>query len=182
VILGSTHFTSARVLALGNRQEAVSDDAWGGRWCSVFRDYNDDGWREYDDAVPVIAPTLELLAEHRPLEPLWWRYGRKGRHSLTEALDKPNNRAFYDQRQAAQEKEAWRAHRELMETLACIDCGKGPKEESAYEYEIGRSKARPGAPHSSLPARHRLAPLHRNPTTPSGTVSAVVGPSGQLQR
>ncbi|MGW3046033.1 hypothetical protein ACWC9T_39925 [Kitasatospora sp. NPDC001159] len=60
--------------------------AWGGRWCSVVRDYDDgDGWREYDDAVPIVATTLELLAEHGPLGPVWWRFDRPGRHSLIEA-------------------------------------------------------------------------------------------------
>ncbi|MFD7583747.1 hypothetical protein ACFV61_35800, partial [Kitasatospora sp. NPDC059817] len=42
-----------------------------------------------------------MLAEHGPLGPVWWRYGRPGRHYLTEALDNPDNRAAYDRRQAA---------------------------------------------------------------------------------
>ncbi|WBP84665.1 hypothetical protein [Kitasatospora cathayae] len=86
------------------------------------RDDNDgDGWREYDDAVPVIATTLELLTEHGPLGPVWWRFGRRDRHSLLDALDNPDNRAVYDQRQKEREKKARRAHRELMRTLACAD-------------------------------------------------------------
>ncbi|MFJ9846126.1 hypothetical protein ACIRYZ_37950 [Kitasatospora sp. NPDC101155] len=52
----------------------------------MVRDDNKDGWREYDDSVPVIATTLELLAEHGPLGPVRWRYGRPGRHSLTEGV------------------------------------------------------------------------------------------------
>ncbi|MDH6145276.1 hypothetical protein P3T35_007331 [Kitasatospora sp. GP30] len=46
--------------ALTNRQEAIGDlsvEAWGGWWCKVVRDYNEDAWREYDDSVPVIATT-----------------------------------------------------------------------------------------------------------------------------
>ncbi|MFD7743505.1 hypothetical protein ACFV6J_35045, partial [Kitasatospora sp. NPDC059800] len=46
---------------------------------------------------------LELLAERGPLGPVWWRYGRPGRHYLTEALDNPDNRAAYDRRQAARD-------------------------------------------------------------------------------
>ncbi|WBP84575.1 hypothetical protein [Kitasatospora cathayae] len=54
-------------MALANRQQAVADlarDAWGGGWWVVRGDDADgDGWREYDDAVPVIATTLKLLVE-----------------------------------------------------------------------------------------------------------------------
>ncbi|MFJ8628441.1 hypothetical protein ACIRD3_37160 [Kitasatospora sp. NPDC093550] len=93
-----------------------------------------DGWREYDDAVPVLATTLELLATRGPLGPVWWRYGRPGRHSLLDALENPDNRAAYNQRQKAREKRARQEHREWMRTLACADCGKVPKEESTWHY------------------------------------------------
>ncbi|MFD8085351.1 hypothetical protein ACFV4F_27045 [Kitasatospora sp. NPDC059722] len=92
--------TDAGPLALANRQQAVADlsaDCWRGRWRREVRDYNDDGWRECDDAVPVVATTLELLAGHGLLGPVWWRFGRSGQHSLIEALENPNNRAAYDQ-------------------------------------------------------------------------------------
>ncbi|WP_051969660.1 replication-relaxation family protein [Kitasatospora azatica] len=141
--------TDAGPLALANRQEAVSGlsaECWRGQRYTVHRDDNDgDGWREYDDAVPIVATTLELLAEHGPLGPIWWRYGRPGRHFLTDALDNPDNRTAYDQRQAAREKKARRAHRELMQTLACADCGQAPKQESTYEYGLhGQRTRRPG--------------------------------------
>ncbi|MCC9312318.1 hypothetical protein LN042_35560 [Kitasatospora sp. RB6PN24] len=129
--------TDAGPVALANRQQAVADlsaDCWRGRWRREVRDYNDDGWREYDDAVPIVATTLELLAEHGPLGPVWWRFGRSGRHPLTEALENPNNRAAYDLRQAAREDEQQRIHQELMDTLVCIDCGDVPEEESTWEY------------------------------------------------
>ncbi|AUY53671.1 hypothetical protein [Streptomyces sp. CB01881] len=87
----------------------LSAEYWGGQWCTVPRDDNDgDGWREYDDAVPILATTPELLAEHGPLGPVWWRFGRPGRHCLLEALDNPDNRAAYDQRRQAREKKARR--------------------------------------------------------------------------
>ncbi|MEU4863018.1 hypothetical protein ACIG0C_35645 [Kitasatospora aureofaciens] len=129
--------TDAGPVALANRQQAVADlsaDCWRGRWCREVRDYNDDGWREYDDAVPIVATTLELLAEHGPLGPVWWRFGRSGRHSLIEALENPNNRAAYDLRQAAREDEEHKAHQELMDSLVCIDCGDVPEQESTWEY------------------------------------------------
>ncbi|MFG2918871.1 hypothetical protein ACGF0D_39055 [Kitasatospora sp. NPDC048298] len=37
--------------------------------------------------MPIVATTLELPAEHGPLGPVWWRFGRSGRHSLIEALE-----------------------------------------------------------------------------------------------
>jgi len=130
--------TGAGPVALANRQQAVADlarDAWGGSWWTITRHDNDgDGWREYDDAVPVIATTLEALAEHGPLGPVWWRYGREGRHSLLDALDSPDTREAYDERQKAREKKAKQVHRELMRTLACADCGNVPKQASSWEY------------------------------------------------
>ncbi|MGW3045265.1 hypothetical protein ACWC9T_35660 [Kitasatospora sp. NPDC001159] len=60
--------TDAGSITLANRQEAVaglSADCWVGSWWAITRHDNDgDGWREYHDAVPVVATTLELLAEH----------------------------------------------------------------------------------------------------------------------
>ncbi|MFJ5122993.1 replication-relaxation family protein, partial [Kitasatospora sp. NPDC088548] len=132
--------TGAGPVALANRQQAVSDlarDAWGGAWWTI-RTHNagGDGWREYDDTVPVIATTLELLAEHGPLGPVWWRYGRNGaRYSLLDALESPDTREAYDERQKAREKKADQVHRELMETLACADCGNVPWQESTDEHD-----------------------------------------------
>nr|WP_280686306.1 replication-relaxation family protein [Kitasatospora sp. MAA19] len=140
--------TDAGPVALANRQEAIGDlsaECWRGRWCREVRDDNEDGWREYDDAVPIVATTLELLAEHGPLGPVWWRFGRSGRYSLIEALENPNNRAAYDQRQAAREDEEHQAHQELMESLVCVDCGDVPEAESTYEYGLhGQWTRRPG--------------------------------------
>ncbi|GAA2281355.1 MULTISPECIES: hypothetical protein [Kitasatospora] len=45
----------------------LSAECWRGQRYTVHRDDNDgDGWHEYDDAVPILATTLELLAEHGP--------------------------------------------------------------------------------------------------------------------
>ncbi|MEU8927435.1 hypothetical protein AB0D10_42085 [Kitasatospora sp. NPDC048545] len=143
--------TDAGPVALASRQEAVADlsaEVWRGSWWTVrLHDNDGDGWREYDDAVPVVATPLELPAEHGPLGPVWWRYGRPGRHSLTDALDNPDNHAAYDQRQGARERRARQDHRDLMRTLACADCGQVPKEERTWEYGLhGREQRirRPG--------------------------------------
>ncbi|MEU9077010.1 replication-relaxation family protein [Kitasatospora sp. NPDC048538] len=131
--------TGAGPVALANRQQKVRDlarDAWGGSWWTMRSDNaGGDGWREYDDAVPVIATTLELLAEHGPMGPVWWRYGRdEARYSLLEALESPDTRAAYDERQKAREKKADQEHQELMKTLACADCGDVPWRQSSEEY------------------------------------------------
>ncbi|ROR35885.1 replication-relaxation family protein [Kitasatospora cineracea] len=138
-------FTDASTTTLTNRQQKVasmSADCWQGTRWTVTRDDNDgDGWREYDDAIPVIATTLDLLTEHGPLGPAWWRYGRPGRHSLLDALDNPDNRDAYNQRQKAredkarqEEREAARRHRKAMRTLACADCGNIPEQATTREY------------------------------------------------
>ncbi|WP_308199730.1 replication-relaxation family protein [Kitasatospora paracochleata] len=66
--------TGAGPVALASWQEAVADlsaGCWRGSWWTVrLHDNDGDGWREYDDAVPVIVTTLELLAEHGPIGPV----------------------------------------------------------------------------------------------------------------
>ncbi|MDH6710073.1 hypothetical protein P3T27_006822 [Kitasatospora sp. MAA19] len=140
--------TDAGPVALANRQQnaaELSAEVWGGQWCTVRREDNDgDGWRVYDDAVPVVVTTLELLAEPGPLGPVWWRYGRPGRHCLTDALDNPDNRTAYDQCQKAREKKARQAHHELMQTLACADCGQVPKQKAPTS--TGSTDSGPSAP------------------------------------
>ncbi|MFJ5927545.1 hypothetical protein ACIQF6_33620 [Kitasatospora sp. NPDC092948] len=103
-----------------------------GQRYTVHRD--GDGWRECDDAVPVVVTILELLAEHGPLGPIWWRFGGSGRHSLIEALENPDNRAAYDLRQAVREDEQHKVHQELMDSLVCAGCGDVPEEESTWHY------------------------------------------------
>ncbi|WP_033334447.1 hypothetical protein [Streptomyces novaecaesareae] len=48
---------------------------------------------------------------------------------------------------AVREREQHKAHRELMQTLACADCGQVPEQESTWEYGPGGRKQwtrRPG--------------------------------------
>lgn len=60
-----------------------------------------------------------------------WRYGRdEARYSLLEALESPDTREAYAERQQAQDKKADHEHRERMRTLACADCGNVPKQDS----------------------------------------------------
>ncbi|MGW2402471.1 replication-relaxation family protein [Kitasatospora sp. NPDC001664] len=130
--------TDASPAALANRQEkvaALARDAVGAAWWTMPGDEaGGDGWHKYEDAVPVVATTLELLAGHGPLGPIWWRFGRAGRSSLLEALESPHTRDAYDERQAAREEKARQEHAELMATLACSDCSDVPRLETTTEY------------------------------------------------
>ncbi|MCC9312519.1 hypothetical protein LN042_36645, partial [Kitasatospora sp. RB6PN24] len=83
---------------------------------------------------PSSRPRWSCWPSTAPLGPVWWRYGRPGRHCLLDALENPNNRAAYNQRQKTREKKARQDHRERMRTLACADCGNVPKEESTCHY------------------------------------------------
>ncbi|MFI6449313.1 WD40 repeat domain-containing protein [Kitasatospora sp. NPDC050543] len=56
--------------------------------------------------LPAVETPLQLDPHRPPLGPVWWRFGRPGRYSLTEALDNPNSRAAYDQRQQARDPQA----------------------------------------------------------------------------
>ncbi|MGE7439670.1 MULTISPECIES: hypothetical protein [Kitasatospora] len=69
-------------------------------------------------------------ALREPVRPrhLRWRYGREGRRSLLDALESPDIREAYDERQKARAKKARQVHRELMQTLACADFGNVPKQ------------------------------------------------------
>ncbi len=130
--------TDAGPTALANRQEKVADlarEASGATWWVRPKDDADgDGWHEYDDAVPVVSTTLELLAEHGPLGPVWWRFGRAGRHSLLDALESPHTEKAYAERKKAREEKARQEHRELMATLICADCGNVPWLETTTVY------------------------------------------------
>ncbi|MDH6130224.1 hypothetical protein [Kitasatospora sp. GP82] len=87
------------------------------------------GRRDHSDAVPVLVTSLDRLAEDGPMAPIRWRYGRTGLHSLTGALDNPEERTAYGQRQADRAAEADRRHRRFPKTLACTDCHAVPKQE-----------------------------------------------------
>ncbi|WTZ97721.1 hypothetical protein OG512_48110 [Streptomyces sp. NBC_01378] len=52
---------------------------WQGRW------HREGGFHSYDGCIPIVATTLELLREHGPAGPAFWRFGRKERQPLRRA-------------------------------------------------------------------------------------------------
>ncbi|MEU9077020.1 hypothetical protein [Kitasatospora sp. NPDC048538] len=63
--------------------------------------------RNHHRALPVVATTLALLRRHGAGGPVWWRFGRDGWHTLTEALANPDG----DELLAVERAEADRARR-----------------------------------------------------------------------
>ncbi|MFF1593107.1 replication-relaxation family protein [Streptomyces sp. NPDC058286] len=72
---------------------------WQGRW------HSECGFHSYDGCIPVVATTLELLREHGPAGPVFWRFGRKERQPLLDAIGNPRREAALARsRQAAREE------------------------------------------------------------------------------
>ncbi|MFF4515573.1 replication-relaxation family protein [Streptomyces mirabilis] len=96
---------------------------WQGKWDS------EDGFHSYDGRIPVVATTLELLREHGPAGPAFWRFGRKERQPLLDAIGNPRrDAAVAHRRQAAREEQRRRTEREAAAREArrpvCADCGR----------------------------------------------------------
>ncbi|MBT2530510.1 replication-relaxation family protein [Streptomyces sp. ISL-99] len=127
--------------AMMNRMKAVRDlslDSWKGQWNSVslYGAGDKDGYRDYDDTVPVIVTTLTRLQQHGPHGPIWWRYGHSDWQTLEAALDNPDDhRAFHareEERRAERRARDEREQREREESKrrrkaaawACPTCGR----------------------------------------------------------
>jgi protein involved in plasmid replication-relaxation len=115
-------FTGGGQRSLTNRMTKVREltrDYWGARWQSYggwrSEASEDDGWREYNDTVPILATTLPLLKQHGPYGAIWWRYGyrHKPLETLAAALVNHNNHDAYMARNEAdrQRREAEEAER-----------------------------------------------------------------------
>jgi hypothetical protein len=85
-----------------------SEEYWHGIWHPGHHTQNPqdrDGYRDYEDTVPVLATTLSRLREHGPCGAIWWRFGHDTAENLTDALHNPDDRdAFFrreEQRRAA---------------------------------------------------------------------------------
>ncbi|WP_406841888.1 replication-relaxation family protein (plasmid) [Streptomyces sp. AHU1] len=86
------------------------------------------GYHSYNGCIPIVATTLELLREHGPAGPAFWRFGRGHRQPLVEAIGNPRQDAYLARRrQAARQEQRRRAEREAAERearrLVCADCG-----------------------------------------------------------
>ncbi|MFJ6140207.1 hypothetical protein [Kitasatospora sp. NPDC092286] len=88
--------------------------------------------------MPVLATTLDLLAEPGPLGPVWWRYGRQGRHSLTDALDNPDGDRLLEAEQTAHAQargKEWRQAERERRRPACTRCRAKFSDERWAEHE-----------------------------------------------
>ncbi|MFF2133232.1 hypothetical protein ACFVW1_49475 [Streptomyces olivochromogenes] len=87
----------------------------------------EDGFHSYDGRIPIVATTLELLREHGPAGPAFWRLGRDHRERLLDAIGTPRRDAALARRQAAREEQRRRTERETAAREArrpvCADCG-----------------------------------------------------------
>ncbi|WP_176742774.1 replication-relaxation family protein [Streptomyces agglomeratus] len=127
--------------AMMNRMKAVRDlsaECWQGHWRggSLYGAGVKDGYRDYDDTVPVIVTTLPRLQQHGPHGPIWWRYGHSTWETLEAALDNPDDyRAFSvreEERRLERRAQEEREQREREETTrrqkaaawACPACGR----------------------------------------------------------
>ncbi|MEU1630273.1 replication-relaxation family protein [Streptomyces sp. NPDC020096] len=71
----------------------------------------------YDDQIPIVATTLDLLREHGPTGTVFWRFARPGLQSLTDAIGNPRRDAAQDRHRAESDKRA-AAYRAEQQRLA----------------------------------------------------------------
>ncbi|MFB6901524.1 replication-relaxation family protein [Streptomyces hydrogenans] len=95
---------------------------WQGRW------HPEAGYHSYDRRIQIVATTLDLLREHGPAGPAFWRFGRDHRQPLLDAIGNPRRDAYLARRrQAAREEERRREEQETAEREArrpaCKECG-----------------------------------------------------------
>lgn len=92
-----------RLLNRMTEVEAASEDIWHAPA------YGGDAVhaRDHHRALPVVATTLPLLRRHGADAPVWHRFGRRGWHTLADALDNPDG----DELLAVERAEADRARR-----------------------------------------------------------------------
>lgn len=116
----------------------LSAPVWAGTWHGGFgKDAGRDGYRTFEDAIPVVACRLDRLQAEGPHGPIWWRCGRQiGGQALAAALDnenRPDSLAAYQAREEQRRRE--REVREAAEKVAaerarvascwaCPVCGK----------------------------------------------------------
>ncbi|WP_245766985.1 replication-relaxation family protein [Streptomyces colonosanans] len=68
------------------------------------RSHREDAYHSYDGCIPIVATTLDLLREHGPAGPAFWRFGRDHREPLLDAIGNPRRDASLARRQAAREE------------------------------------------------------------------------------
>ncbi|MEU5201001.1 replication-relaxation family protein [Streptomyces scabiei] len=99
------------------RVAELTREHWQGQWA-------EGGFRIYNQKMPIVATTLELLREHGPAGPAFRRFGRDVDQNLWDAIGNPRRdaglarRAEEGRRRLAQEA----AEREAQRPV-CADCG-----------------------------------------------------------
>ncbi|MFI8086667.1 hypothetical protein ACIF6L_38535 [Kitasatospora sp. NPDC086009] len=128
----------ASAKTLNNRAVMICDltaEFWRGH--RRTEDYSTDSWLDYGASIPILVASLDTLTQLGPMGEVWWRYGRDGLLSLTDALDNPGDHAAYKQRQAERKAaEENRKHREAMKLRACVDCGAVPEQKARWTQKI----------------------------------------------
>lgn len=102
---------------------------WKGTWDGEGQ------FHSYNGKIPIVATTLELLREHGPAGPAFWRFGRDRRQCLVDAIGNPRmdaalarRRQHDEARRAAYQAEQQRKEREQAAVRearrpVCAECG-----------------------------------------------------------
>lgn len=117
-------FTGAGPRGLAQRIEAVrelSRPSWAPQHTEVTM--WDEGYFNYRGRIPVLATTLDRLAEHGPWGPAFYRYGHTAWEPLDQALKDPDDRNAYLHRQelASERARQAKAEREARRPR-CAQC------------------------------------------------------------
>ncbi|THA28235.1 hypothetical protein E4198_00015 [Streptomyces sp. RKND-216] len=88
----------------------------------------DAAYRDYRDALPVLATTLDRLVEHGPRGAVFWRFGHDRWEPLHQALADPDGaQAYRDRRRREEERRQEQQRRAEAEREArlpkCTQCG-----------------------------------------------------------
>ncbi|MFE9679539.1 replication-relaxation family protein [Streptomyces sp. NPDC006259] len=95
----------------------LTREHWQGQWA-------EGGFRIYNGKMPIVATTLELLREHGPAGPVFWRFGREDRQNLFDAIGNPRRDAGLARRaEDARRRQAQEAAEREAQRPVCADCG-----------------------------------------------------------
>ncbi|MET7929986.1 replication-relaxation family protein [Streptomyces sp. NPDC005349] len=92
---------------------------------------NEGAFHSYRGKIPIVATRLDLLREHGPHGPVFWRFGRKHREDLWSAVGNPREDTTLRQRaQAHKERQAQEKRQQAREAAqrearrpSCTRCG-----------------------------------------------------------
>ncbi|PJN06054.1 hypothetical protein CG723_41375 [Streptomyces sp. CB01635] len=89
----------------------LTREHWQGRWDS------DGAFHTYEQKIPLVATTLELLREQGPHGKIFWRFNRRHLQTLWDAIGTPRLDAALERRR--EQAQAWHeAHQAEQKRLA----------------------------------------------------------------